>query len=105
MRAPEIQYETHTMRFPFTQILFGKSFEMPCEVVFEYTETDDKNFRIKVKSLIGTTEEGLTYDLMYLTEDEDSMYSEFIITGIIRNKPQWGVGPTGGVEWWVQQRT
>jgi hypothetical protein len=77
---------------------------MPCDVVFEYAETEDDNFRIKVKSLTGTSEDGTTYDLLYLTEDEDSMYSMFIIACVIENKQYWDHKLKGDKEWWEINR-
>lgn len=102
-KQPELVYEKHLLRFPMTHVIFGKSFQMLCEVLFEYTETDDGNFRIKVNSLTGVVSDGTAYDIMYLTEDEDSMYASFILVCIHKNKAQWNLKPDGGErEWWEQ---
>ena len=101
MQQPELVYETYNLRFPYAQVIFGRTFQMICEVLFEYAEGEDGNFRIKIKSLTGTTEDGTSYDLMYLTEDEESMYANFILVCVHMNKEHWNFNPDKGeLEWW-----
>lgn len=102
MKQPEIKYETHTLRFPFAQTIFGKTFEMPCEILFEYAENEEGEMRLKVSSLTGTSEDGTTYDLMYLTDDDDSMYSQFIVACVVSNKRYWDFESEGNEEWWEE---
>lgn len=97
-KSPKINYETHTLRFPYANVIFGRVFEMPCTVVFEHSESEDQ-FRINIKSLVGTGEDGTIYDLMYLTEEEESQYAEFIIACIVNNKQKWDL-ELGEKEWW-----
>lgn len=99
MKQPELKYETHTFRFPYATVIFGKVFQMPCAVLFEYAETEEGEMRLKVKSMTGMSDDGLEYDLIYLTDDEDSLYSEFIVACILENKQHWDF--TGDTkEWW-----
>lgn len=100
MKQPDIVYEQHTMRFPFSYLIFGKNFEMTCNVAFGYTEGGDGDYRVKVESITGTTtEDEVEYDMTYLTEDMDSMYAGFIIACIIQNKKYWDF-ETVDKEWW-----
>ncbi len=96
---PEIKYETHTFRFPYATVIFGKVFQVPCEVLFEYCETEEGGIRLKVESLTGMSEDGTKYDMKFLTDDEDSAYSEFIVACIIANKQHWDF-ISGEKEWW-----
>ena len=98
MKQPEIKYEVHTLRFPFAYVIFGKVFQMPCEVLFEFSENEDGEMRLVVKSLTGKSEDGTDYDLIYLTDDDDSLYSTFIVTCIVNNKQYWNY--SGEQEWW-----
>lgn len=99
MKQPEIKYETHTLRFPFANVIFGRTFQMPCDVLFEYSENEE-GFRVNITSLTGTTEDGTEYDLLYLTEDDESLYAEFIVACILSNKQYWNFDNTGEKEWW-----
>jgi hypothetical protein len=99
LKQPEIKYETHSLRFPYTTIIFGRSFQMPCEVLFEYAENEDGEMRLIVKSLTGKSEDGMEYDLSYLTDDDDMPYSDFIVACIIRNKQYWNYNAENQ-EWW-----
>lgn len=98
MKQPEIKFNTHSLRFPYAHVIFGKVFEMPCDVLFEYSESEGQ-YRIKVTSLVGTADDGTVFDLKYLTDDDDSMYSEFIVSCILGNKSRWDFD-SGEKEWW-----
>jgi hypothetical protein len=104
MKQPDVKYETHTLRFPFAQMIFGRAFEMPCEMLFEYSENEDGGIRLKVTSLTGRSEDGTEYDLMYLTDDDDSMYSQFIVACVVSNKHYWDYESEGDEEWWETSR-
>lgn len=98
MKQPEVKYETYSFRFPFAHVIFGKVFQMPCEVLFEYSENDKGEMRLEVKSLTGRSESGVEYDMLYLTDDDDSEYAEFIVACITQNKHYWN--HSGEEEWW-----
>ncbi len=98
MKAPEVKYTTHTFRFPYAHVIFGRTFEMPCSVVFEYADIEDGNFRIKISSLTGTAD-GTEYDLLYLTEDDESLYASFILACIVGNKQYWNYD-NETQDWW-----
>ena len=98
MQQPVIKYNTHTFRFPFANVIFGRVFEIPCTVLFEYADAEE-GFRVNIKSLTGTAEDGTEYDLLYLTEDDDAMYSQFIVACIYENKRYWDFEKENE-EWW-----
>ncbi len=102
MKAPEVTYDTFGFRFPYAQVFFGRSFPMVCEAMLQYSEAEDGNIRIKVTSLTGKGCDGNVYDLLYLTDDEDSMYAHFLIGCILRNKDYWNY--EGDTEWWEQTK-
>jgi hypothetical protein len=99
LKQPEIRYETHTLRFPFANVIFGRVFQIPCDVLFEYSESEE-GFRVNITSLTGKAEDGTEYDLLYLTEDDDSLYSEFIVGCILDNKSYWNYESPDGKDWW-----
>jgi hypothetical protein len=104
MKQPEVMYKIHSLRFPFAQVIFGKVFQMPCEMLFDFAENEEGGLRLKVLSLTGMSEDGTEYDLMYLTEDDDSMYSQFIVAAVISNQQYWDYESEGDEEWWEQSR-
>lgn len=99
MKQPEIKHELYTLRFPFAHVIFGRPFQMPCEVLFEYSENTAGEMRLVVKSITGKSENGTEYDLIYLTEDDTSEYAEFIVACIVSNKQFWNYNAENG-EWW-----
>lgn len=96
----EPEYELHNFRFPFNNLIFGKSFPMVCEVLFEYAQDQEERALVRIKSLIGRDEDNKIFDLSYLTEDINSRYAMFIIGSIVRNKRYWDYEPIGDNEWW-----
>lgn len=96
-KEPEIKLETHSLTIPYGFSVFGKMFEMPLECVFGYSGDLKTKHVLEILSLTGSDAEGLTYDMMYLVEDDDNLLTRHIITGILHNNTSWN---SEVEEWW-----
>lgn len=86
----------HMMLFPYNVTIFGLSRTTPCEVQFKFTDLGEGKFRIEIDSLTYDDEQGQSFDMMHLIEDEDdAFWAAFIINCIYSNKAVWD-----NPEWW-----
>lgn len=99
-KEPTIQLETHTIKIPHAQSIFGKMFEMPLECVFGYSGDLKNNHAIQVQSLTGVDSDGILFDMMYLVEDEGNSLTKHLIMGILNNHSAWDIETEAG-EWWA----
>tara|TARA_R110002074_G_scaffold297016_1_gene468536 strand:- start:771 stop:1094 length:324 start_codon:yes stop_codon:yes gene_type:complete len=93
--------ETNTLLFPFAQVIFGKSHPILCEVVFDYAEYledmegEDGEMvpctvsKVVPMSLTATFEDGKVYDMLYLVDEEDAPYRDFIINSVVGSRDKW----------------
>jgi hypothetical protein len=98
-KEPDIKLETHNLTIPYGFVLFGKMFEMPLECVFGYSGDLKSNHVLEIKSLSGTDDDGLLYDMLYLVEDEEDFLTRHIISSILNNYSVWDVETEVG-SWW-----
>lgn len=80
--------KVYTAKIPYAVVLFGKPFEVRLELMFEFAESEDSKFRLEIKSLTGTAEDGFVKDYSHLVE-EDSKMSAFIIDCVVGNRATW----------------
>jgi hypothetical protein len=98
-KEPELKLETHCMSIPYGFTVFGRMFELPLECVFGYSGDLKTSHVLELTSLTGTDADGLTWDMMYLVEDSESILTKHIIACILNNSSNWDVEPAKGV-WW-----
>lgn len=98
-REPAMQLEPHRITIPHGYTVFGKMFEMPLECLFGYSGDLKTNHALEIKSLTGKDTDGLTFDMMYLVEDEGSELTKHIISCILNNYSIWDTDTETG-EWW-----
>lgn len=91
---------THTLEFPFTSVVFGRSFPVVVTIIFDYDE-DELTYNLTPISLTGTDYDGNILDMGYLLEGEDELAS-FIIEMTYKCKHHWDKHE--GDYWWGQER-
>ena len=95
-KEPVAILKTHTLRIPYSFIVFGKTFEMPLECVFGYSGDLVNNHNVEILSLTSKNEEGLMFDMSYLIEDEEDALTTHIISCIVSNSSHWN----HDTSWW-----
>jgi len=96
-KEPELALETHELVIPYCSVVCGRVFEMPLECVFGYSGDLTLNHVIEIVSLTGKDSEGLTYDMSYLVEDDESPLARHIIAVILNNHKNWN---SEDETWW-----
>jgi hypothetical protein len=86
--------ETHTLLFPFTTLVFGKSFEYILTALFVYSKAHEEQ-SIEIKSLTGENDSGSIVDMSYLVEEE-SVFLPFILVNTLDNNSNWDKTK----QWW-----
>ena len=100
-KEPELEFETHTLSIPYATIIFGKVYNMPLECVFEYAGDLKKDTHlIEVVSLTGKDDAGMDYDMSFLVEEAESLWTADILAAILKNHSQWD----GDAAWWEENR-
>jgi len=94
--TPNYDLEPHTIRMPYSSLVFGRNFEIPLECVFGYSGDLKSTHAIEIKSITSKGDNGLNYDMMYLVEEDEGELTKHIITCILNNHKNWDTGE----DWW-----